>query len=250
MGLLSTTYVTNTTVNQIVSPKALEDNTKALEKLSKSTEKLSESIDKGRITLLHNRYAELINKGKLLDTIIKFMRDYVSCAYHIKSGESYNNYRRNLNNYRGVAWEYAGLIYLNEKLSLFWDDFNKTCTIQINNEPLVVVEPNYVPVSDGEANINENEYNKLLNKELLLEKYAIAVEELPKLLYKLLDDRFHSNDADSRNGIAHWATYCCAEKNYYKDMWMGHKFGPIQTDNFKWILSTEGGSSLFDVRVL
>jgi hypothetical protein len=251
MGLLSTTYVTNTTVNEVVSPKALTDNTKALEKLSDSTRNLAKSIDRGRIKLTHKRYCELRNKSMLLDSIFEFMNDYVSIAYKIRSGELYETFKKALECYRGTMCSYSGPIQMNDRTRFVWNDKEKICNLEINEKLFTVKEPNYIPETEGEANINEDEYNLLLKKEILLEDYSKAVEELPTLLYKLLENTLYNIDSESRDSVCHWIDYCNeGTRALARDYNMDYVFGPIKTENFKWRMTTKIGSSSFALKLL
>lgn len=251
MGLLSTTYINNTTYNQVVSPKALLDNTKALKELSNSTKGLSKSIDRGRIKLTHKRYCELKNKSMLLSSIFDFINSYATLAYNIRSGEHYVKFNEILNYHRGVTCVCSGPIRLTDRITLIWDDNEKTCILEIDGSIFVVKEPNYIPETDGEVNINEDEYNTLLNRELLLEDYSKSVEELPSLLYKLMENKFYYVDSESRDSISHWITYCNQGRGaLHRDYNMDYTFGPIKTKNFKWELTTKIGNSQFKLRLI
>jgi hypothetical protein len=244
MGLLSTTYITNVQqVTESSDSRALDDNTEALEKLAKATNKLSKSVDRGRVDMTHARYSELTNKSKLFDAIQDFMNDYISVIYITRSSDDFKNILTRLEHYRGVCFSFSGKILFNENICLVIDESEKICNFEFKGELFVVKEPNYVPDTEGSANINEDKYNLLLRKESLLEKYVKAVEELPHLSYKLLFEKYDGS-------LYEWWKYCDND-NSYKDYYgMNCSFGEFKTANFIWEPKTKVGNSSFWLNLL
>ena len=246
MGLLSSTYVTNNYhTTEVVCPDALTDNTEALEELADATRKLSKSIDRGRIKISHDRYSELKNKHKLFNAIQEFMNNYVSIAYSITLSENFKQIKEVIENRRYLTMKmtFNGPLIVSENLRLDWNDDNKTCNLYIKGELYKVKEPNYIPQTDGEADINDSEYKSLLKSERLLPKYVNAVEELPQLMYELLNWKYsHFVDDVNKKSRIEWISYCSRTIKAYgwSDYWLhGMNCGfDFTTSNFKWELKT------------
>jgi hypothetical protein len=254
MGLLSTTYINNITTSSgdsgFAVARATKEQAQATRELSKSTQNVADAINKGRVKLSHTRYSELTNKTKLLKSIYSFMDMYVTTVFGITQQDIYTKFMSHMMMHRGVSQYYKGYVGINDRLHMMVDEEERTCNLYVDNELLTVTIPDYIPETDGYANINEDEYNKLLRNEILLETYSKAVEDLPHLCFRLLD--FKNNKEIINDSINYWFRYVMEYKtnsHYSTSVGMTMYMSSIKTNNHTWRIETKVGDKIFNLRI-
>jgi hypothetical protein len=244
MGLLSTTIE----IGLGGLTQATKQQAAATGRLAESTQNVADAINKGRVKITHTRYAELTNKTKLLNSIYSFIDLYATTIFGISQTDSYKKFMSHMIMHRGVSKYYKGYVGINDRLHLVVDEEERICNIYVDNELIKVTEPNYIPDTEGYTNINEDEYNKLLRNEVLLETYSKAVEDLPNICFRLLD--FVNHNKVINDSINSWFRYLLEySTNSHYHVGMTMYINPIETNNYKWRLETKVGHKTFWLRI-
>lgn len=208
MGLLfGDTYVTNKTYNTTSEGmvRATKELAQATYKVAESNQNIANAIREDKVTISHERYAELINKRKALESIKQEISIRIGALCSVVNSKFYNE--RYINTYfmnahsidifrEGLKEGYcvglnnkdkeAYFCKLNPEKEVRYFDYK---TIEdLGYEVVMFKNPLYVKETEGDAKIAGKEYHSLLREEDLLDNtYIPAANILPKFMFELLN---------------------------------------------------------------
>jgi hypothetical protein len=224
MGLLCTTVVENrVSYNTITDPaltRAQERTADATEKLADATQNVADAINETRINISHSRYAELVNKSKLLMTIKKQLKIKFSIAYMLAMSDEHKKYIEYSQvgcgfSVRTQLFDGTRFFKSNDKYLFVLSESDKTFSIHkeigksnkvylfygITTDkdyvPYLIEEPEYIVDTEGYVDISGTEYHDILKKERELELNIDALNSSDEALFSMLKSHYYSYGPDS-----------------------------------------------------
>jgi hypothetical protein len=209
MGLLfGDTYITKNYNGGGTDPalaKATQQLACATEKVAESNQNIADAINEDKVTIPHSRYAELVNKRRLLNKISGEIVLRLSVLFEVTQSEDYKRYREMY-----IMGSFDKVLVISD---IFKDDkcvgmdfkqkiaclyekskdrepsyFDYKTMEDLGYDVIQIGEPLYMKESDGEAKITGSEYRKLLREEDKLDNVFIpALEVLPNVMFDILN---------------------------------------------------------------
>lgn len=218
MGLLYTNI--NVTKKTVVDNSELSAATRKLAdatyEVAKSNQNIADALNEDKVTITHNRYAELLNKEKLLGSIKSTIFMHLTMLLPSINTSQYKKYRETF-----MMGIYDKVYIIDE---CFKDDYcigmdfnNRTaCVYKLNKDRDInyfsyrtmddlgydvvgVKEPLYVEFTEGNSTITGSEYKRLLSIEDNLDNLYIGVIDiLPSVMFEILNcDYTKSNNTEN-----------------------------------------------------
>jgi hypothetical protein len=208
MGLLYTNI--SVTKNTIVDNRELAAATRKLAnatyKVAESNQNIADALNEDKVTITHNRYAELLNKEKLLSSIKETIFSNLTMLLPTINTSQYKKYRET---YMMGMFDKVYVIdeCFKDGYCMGMDFINRTaCVYRLNNnsrevnyfsyrtmedlgyDVVGVKEPLYVEFTEGSSTITGSEYKRLLYIEDSLDNlYMGVIDILPSVMFEILN---------------------------------------------------------------
>jgi hypothetical protein len=219
MGLLCTTHITNK--NTIVDNSALTAATnkvaQATERVAKANQNIADAIKEDKVTITHDRYAELLNKEKLLGAIKSTIFSHLTMLLPAMNTTQYKKYKESfmMGAYDKVltideCFKEDYCIGVNFKSSTACvyrfnkdkkdgiDYFSYTTMEDLGYDVVGVKEPVYISSTEGNSKITGEEYKRLLYIENILDTvYVKAIDVLPSVMFNILNCDYTKGSLDN-----------------------------------------------------
>lgn len=181
-------------VNRVESPSVPSNHQELAElanqtrRLANSNQNIADSLNQDRITISNCRYAELVNKSKLLNVLKQYVNNYFSLIGNLNTNDLYINFYRDPYRFMDACMKYDLYFKLSKFFVININSKDKKIFIKKSDIDFNFDYPEYIPYEEGTTVIIGDKYKNLVKEEILLKEYIKVVENIESISYHFFGD--------------------------------------------------------------